>query len=185
MVKQQVISDSALLQMMRHASSRERGFKLLLDQYQERLYWHIRRLVAEHEDASDVLQNCLIKIVRNIDRFEGQSKLYTWMYRIATNEALSFLDRQKRKAASSMDETSGMYLAAETHFDEAQAESLLRTAIAALPQRQQEVFCMRYFEERPYQEIADLLGLSVGSLKASYHHAAKKIEAAVKAANLY
>lgn len=185
MAEQHLISDTDLLQMMRTASSRDRGFKLLLDQYQERLYWQIRRLVTEHDDASDVLQNALVKIIRNIDRFQEQSKLYTWMYRIATNEALSFLERQKRKGTTSIDGTTALQLAAATPFDEGHTEQLLQTAIRSLPKRQQEVFNLRYFEDRSYQDIADLLNLSVGSLKASYHHAVKKIEATIKAASLY
>ncbi|MCB0606832.1 MAG: sigma-70 family RNA polymerase sigma factor [Lewinellaceae bacterium] len=148
--------------------------------YQERLYRHIRRLVIDHEDANDVLQNCLIKAFRAIDRFEGKSGLYTWLYRIASNEAFTFLERKKRKMAASIDGEDQLAAAnrlrADSYFNGDEAQALLHRALTGLPDKQREVFTLRYFEDMGYQEMSDMLGTSVGALKASYHHAVKKIE---------
>ena len=146
--------------------------------YQERLYWHIRRMVHGHDDANDVLQNCLVKVFRNIGKFEQKSQLYTWLYRIATNEAITFLRKQKKGALSLDDEEmhAANQLAADSFFDGSKAQRLLQEAIQLLPEKQKQVFNLRYFEEMPYQEMSELLETSPGALKASYHHAVKKIE---------
>lgn len=175
------MSDDEILVMIADPRQREQGFRCLMEAYQERLYHHVRRMVVEHADAADVLQNTLVKVYRHIDRFRGQSQLYTWLYRIATNEALTFLERQKRQitALKQTDEEAAFYLQrlpAEVELDSRQVQQLLQEAIALLPPRQRMVFSLRYFEEMTYQEMAGMLEVSEGGLKANYHHAVKKIE---------
>lgn len=177
-------SDDEILQLLQEPQSYQKGFRLLLSKYKERLYWHIRRMVDHHEDANDVVQNCFVKVYRNIHKFEGKSKLYTWLYRIATNEALTLLEKRKRIATTSLDHTDAAWhnrLEAGTEINGTTAESLLRQALTKLPEKQRMVFEMRYFEELNYNTISENIGTSVGALKASYHHAVKKIEAFVKA----
>ncbi len=182
------ITDEQILILLQSQRDYERGFRLLLEKYQERLYWHIRRMVFEHEDANDVVQNCLVKVYRNISKFEGKSKLFTWLYRIATNEAITFLNKRKRLAASSIDNEDlnlSNRLQADNWFDGDAAQVVLQKAIQQLPDKQRLVFNMRYFDEMSYQDISDTLGTSVGALKASYHHAAKKIEHFCKNVELF
>ncbi len=164
----------------------ERGFRLLMEKYQERLYWQIRRMVLHHEDANDVLQNCLIKVFRSFQTFEGKSKLYTWLYRIATNEAITFLNKKRQKFTASLDDeesTAGRSisnrLTADSFFEGGEAQLRLQEAIGQLPDKQRLVFNLRYFDEMPYQEMSAMLGTSEGALKASFHHAVKKIESYV------
>ncbi len=154
-----------------------------MEQYQERLYWHVRRLVGGHEDANDVLQNCFIKVYRSIRDFEKKSKLYTWLYRIATNEAITFLNQKKRLAASSIDDEErhlANQLKAEAYIDGEELQQRLLMALELLPEKQRLVFNMRYFDELSYQEMSDVLGTSTGALKASFHHAVKKVEAFIR-----
>jgi RNA polymerase sigma-70 factor (ECF subfamily) len=175
--------DEQILELLGSAHTYERGFRLLMSQYKERLYWHIRRMVLVHNDADDVLQNTFIKIYKGIAHFEGKSKLYTWLYRIATNEAISFLQQKARQSTASLDDVENALssrLKADTWFDGDAVQQKLQEAIAALPEKQKQVFQLRYYDEMPYEEMATLLGTSVGALKASFHHAAKKIEAAFK-----
>lgn len=165
--------------LLRDKRTREQGFRLLMHRYQQRLYGHIRRMVYSHDDANDVLQNCLLKAYRHLDRFQGQSALYTWLYRIATNETLTFLKRQQRRSARTVsdgDAAAGAQLQAEAAVDGEAVQRQLAEALDKLPSRQRQVFVLRYYDELSYQEMADILGTSVGSLKASYHHAVKKIE---------
>lgn len=174
------ISDDKLLRLLQRPDSRELGFRLLMSAYQERLYWHIRKIVGSHEDADDVLQNCLIKVLRNIDRFEGKSQLYTWLYRIATNEALTFLKKAKRQATKSIDDEVAVFqLQAEPPMDGDLAKRKLENAVGNLPEKQQVVFRLRYYEEMSYKDMSARLKTSQGALKASYHHAVKKVEAAL------
>ncbi len=178
------ISDDHILSLLQKEATYEEGFKLLVEKYQERLYWHIRRLVTEHDDANDVIQNSLIKIYRNIDKFEHKSKLYTWLYRIATNESLSFLKQKKRKATNSIDDESlglNRPLTADAYVDGDDIQRKLKAAINTLPEKQRIVFNMRYYDALSYQDISDILSTSIGALKASYHHAAKKIEQHLRA----
>ncbi|MEZ4919265.1 MAG: RNA polymerase sigma factor [Saprospiraceae bacterium] len=171
--------DEQILLLLRQEAHFDRGFRLLMSTYQERLYWHIRRMVDSHADADDVLQNTLIKIYKGILRFEGKSALFTWLYRIATNESLSFLQSKKRRQASALDDPDSNIssnLTADSWFDGDAAQEKLQHAIAALPEKQRAVFTMRYFEEMPYHEMAEIMETSVGALKASFHHASKKIE---------
>ncbi len=173
------VEDHILLQLLQQRQTRDRGFRLLVDQYGERLYAQVRRLVIEHDDANDVLQNALVKIYRNIDRFKEQSRLYTWMYRIATNEALDWLEQQKRRRALSLEDEAqwvGDTLAGDQHFDGDAAQRHLHMAIATLPPKQRAVFNLRYFEEMSYREMSEVLATSEGALKASYHHATRKVE---------
>ncbi len=153
--------------------------KLLMDKYQEPLYRHLRAMVRSHDDASDLLQNCFIKAYQRIGQFEGKSKLYTWLYRIAANEAITFLRGQKRRATDSMDDANDAIrqaLKAEESLDADAVEELLQRAMQTLPDKQKQVFVLRYYDEMPYEEMSKVLGTSVGALKASYHHAVKKIE---------
>ncbi|NRA48686.1 MAG: RNA polymerase sigma factor [Phaeodactylibacter sp.] len=146
--------------------------------YQERLYWHVRKMVGTHSDADDVLQNCLIKVFRNIHRFEGKSQLYTWLYRIATNEALTHLKRAQKQATDSIDGEAAVFqLHAESPIDGDQVQRKLEAALATLPEKQKQVFQLRYYEEMSYKEMSVKLKTSQGALKASYHHAVKKVEA--------
>lgn len=173
------MTDEQLLVLLQNETSKERGFRLLVEQYQERLYWHIRRMVTEHEDANDVIQNTFIKVFRSIDRFKGNSALYTWLYRIATNESITFINSRKKKATAALDSEENSLsnqLEADDYFDGDQAQVLLQKALQGLPQKQRLVFQLRYYEELSYQEMSEVLDTSVGALKASYHHAVKKIE---------
>jgi len=154
----------------------EQGFRLLMVTYQERLYAHIRRMVNEHEDANDVLQNTFIKVFRSIERFQGNSQLYTWLYRIATNETITFLNKKKKKSTTSIDNEElniANRLSADSYFDGESAQRSLKRALESLPEKQKLVFNMRYYDEMPYQVISEVLETSVGALKASYHHAVK------------
>lgn len=175
------VTDEQIMELLRSGQGFERGFRLLVAQYRERLYWHIRRLVLVHDDADDVLQNTFIKVYKGILQFEGKSKLYTWLYRIATNEALSFLQSQSRHSSQSIDESNSLWinrLQADEWFNGDEVQAQLQVAIAQLPDKQKQVFHLRYYDEMPYEEMSQLLNTSVGALKASFHHAVKKIEGA-------
>ena len=172
--------DLVLLQQFREPATKEQGFTGIIKKYQEKLYWHIRRMVVDHEDANDVLQNLFIKVWKGLENFREDSRLYTWLYRIATNECLSFIEQQKRKASISMDEVVEVLsnkVKAESNFDANKLEWKLQLAIQQLPEKQRVVFNLRYYDEMPYEEMSRILDTSEGALKASYHHAAKKIEA--------
>ncbi len=178
--------DQILLARFREEGTRERAFTDILKKYSERLYWHIRRLVVSHDDAHDVLQNVSIKVWRALADFREDAALYTWLYRIATNEALSFLESQKRRAFRSLSDHEGALenkLVAEKGFDARKAEWQLQRAIQALPEKQRVVFNLRYYDEMPYEQMSEVTGTSVGALKASYHHAVKKVEAFFKNAS--
>jgi RNA polymerase sigma-70 factor (ECF subfamily) len=173
------ISDDQILQSIRNREKWEHGFRLLLAKYQERLYWAIRRFVIAHEDADDVFQNTMIKVHQHIDRFESKSSLYTWLYRIATNESISYLKRKNKRAGGSLDNDETKIsdrLVADPYFDGDAAEIALQEAVHALPEKQKLVFRMRYFEEMSYRDMSAALGTSEGALKASFHHAVKKVE---------
>ncbi len=178
------LSEQELVKQLQNERSRDKAFRVLVLQYQERLYWHIRKIVNSHEDANDVIQNAFIKIYRNINKFKGDSKLYTWLYRIATNESLTFLKKQKRRTTEAIDNPdinlANQLSSSSDDIDGDAVQQILEKAIETLPEKQKLVFRMRYFEETPYQELSEILGTSVGGLKASYHHAAKKIEEFVR-----
>jgi RNA polymerase sigma-70 factor (ECF subfamily) len=173
------IQDTELLLQFRDPATREKGFTAIIRKYQEKLYWHIRRMVVEHEDANDVLQNVFIRVWNGLDNFREDSQLYTWLYRIATNECLSYLEQQKRKSSASLDEMEGGLsnkVIADKYFDPNKLEWKLQLAIQQLPEKQRIVFTLRYYDEMPYEEMSRVLDTSEGALKASYHHAVKKIE---------
>lgn len=177
------ISDSEILSLIKDEKSSDKGFELLMLKYQEQTYWHIRRILLDHENANDVLQNTFIKVWKNIDKFRADSKLYTWIYRIARNEAISFIKSNKSKYYVSLGEMSddfGEQLKADVFFDGSSIQRKLQKAVATLPNRQRMVFNMRYYEAMSYQAIADVVGVSIGTLKASYHIAVKKIESFLK-----
>jgi RNA polymerase sigma-70 factor (ECF subfamily) len=171
--------DNELLILFRSPETKEKAFTQIVKKYQERLYWHIRRLVVGHDNANDVLQNVFIRVWKGLENFREDSQLYTWLYRIATNESLSFLDQQKKKSSVSLsDVESGLSnkVMAEEHFDASKMEWKLQLAIQQLPDKQRVVFTLRYYDEMPYEEMSQVLETSEGALKASYHHAVKKIE---------
>lgn len=175
--------DLALLAEFKNEATREKAFTLLVRKYQERLYWHIRRLVAEHEDTNDILQNVFIKVWKNLAEFRGDSNLYTWLYRIATNESLTWIEQQKKRSSLSLDSDENPIagkLVAQKGFDANKLEWRLQQGIQSLPEKQRVVFCLRYYDEMPYEEMSVVLDTSVGALKASYHHAVKKIESFIK-----
>lgn len=153
-------------------------FDGLVSDYKERLYWHIRRMVISHDDADDVLQNTFIKVFNNLGDFKGESKLYTWLYRIATNESLTFLKKKARRLHindEQLQQNLTANLRSDPYFDGDALQIKLRNAINGLPPRQKQVFLLKYYDEMPYSEISAILETSEGSLKASYHHAVKKI----------
>ena len=173
--------DKALLTAFREERTKETAFTELVKLYQERLYWHVRRMVGDHDDAHDILQNVFIKVWKALADFREQSQIYTWLYRIATNETLTFLEKKKRRASVSLDNEdyalSERVPAGEPSVDGEQLQARLQKAIDGLPDKQKLVFNLRYFDEMPYEKMSEILGTSVGALKASYHHAVKKIEA--------
>ena len=171
--------DKELLEKFRDPSTKENAFTAIVRKYQEKLYWHIRRLVVDHDDANDVLQNVFIKVWKGLENFREDAKLYTWLYRIASNEALSFLEQRKKRASVPFDDVSGGLsenLKADKDFDAFKLEWKLHLAIQQLPEKKKIVFSLRYYDEMPYEEMSRVLDTSEGALKASYHHAAKKIE---------
>lgn len=170
--------DQQILEEFSSPVTREAAFNQLVVKYQERLYWHIRNMVLDHDDADDVLQNTLVKVWKSLEKFRSDSGLYTWLYRIATNESLSFLKQKKRNSASTLDIESEMSLKLEADpwFNGDEIQLKLQKAILELPKKQALVFNMKYFEEMKYEEMSEILGTSVGALKASYHHAVKKLE---------
>ena len=171
--------DKELLVQFRDPVTKERAYTTIIRKYQERLYWHVRRMVVEHEDANDVLQNMFIKVWKGLENFREDSQLYTWLYRIATNECLTFIEQQKKRTSVSIsDEESGLSqkIKADSHFDANKLEWKLQLAIQQLPEKQRIVFNLRYYDEMPYEEMSKVLETSEGALKASYHHAAKKVE---------
>ena len=171
--------DKELLIQFKELPNKEKAFTAIIKKYQEKLYWHIRRMVVEHEDTNDILQNMFVKVWKGLENFREDSQLYTWLYRIATNECLTFLEQQKRRYAISMDEEdTGLTnkVKASEGFDVNKLEWKLQIAIQKLPEKQRIVFNLRYYDEMPYEQMSRVLETSEGALKASYHHAAKKIE---------
>ncbi len=165
---------------LKSENSRELAFKELISLYKERLYWHIRKIVINHDDADDVLQNSFIKVYRNIEGFKGESKLYSWMYRIATNESITFINSKAKINSTSSEEIKNRAienLESDVYFEGDEIQLKLQRAIAGLPQKQQLVFNMKYFDDITYEELSEILDTSVGALKSSYHLAVKKITA--------
>jgi RNA polymerase sigma-70 factor (ECF subfamily) len=171
--------DQVLISSLQQPATRDAAFTQLVVTYQQRLYWHIRRMVTDHEDTNDILQNVFIKVWRGVDNFRSESNLYTWLYRIATNETLSWLEQQKRRISVPMgdsDNSAVNKLEAQQGYDPNKIEWRLQQAIQTLPEKQRIVFSLRYYDEMPYEQMAEVLETSAGALKASYHHAVKKVE---------
>ena len=172
-----MLEEEVLIERLKDPLTREASYRTLISTHKQRLYWHIRKIVLNHEDADDVLQNTFIKVFRHIEGFNGDSKLYSWMYRIATNESISFLNKKAKHLhvdMKTLQEQSVDNLRADVFFDGDEIQLKLQKAIITLPQKQQLVFNMKYFDDLKYEEISEILGTSVGALKASYHHARKK-----------
>ncbi len=159
------------------------AFDLIVNQYKKQLYWHIRKIVILHEDTDDVLQNTFIKVWRYLENFKQDSKIYTWLYRIATNEAITFINNKKKKSEEPI-ENYEYYLSntleSDEYFEGNEAQLILQKAILTLPEKQRIVFNMKYFDEIKYEDMSEILETSTGALKASYHHAVKKIESFIK-----
>ncbi len=176
-------TDTELLEKFKNPETKEAAFNELVEKYHQKLYWHIRRLVVDHDDANDVCQNMFIKVWRNLHKFKANSKLYTWLYRIATNESLTFLNKKKRRTSTPLqteDYDLSQQLKADPYFDGDEVQVKLQNAIELLPEKQKIVFMMRYYEEMKYDDMSEVLETSVGALKASYHHAVKKIQKYMK-----
>lgn len=178
-----MIDEKLLVSQLKNSSTQEKAFRTLMSLYKERLYWHIRKIVLTHDDTDDVLQNTFIKVFKNINSFKGNSKLYSWMYRIATNEAITFINKKATKQHIDISELQHK-MVDKLHNDDDytgdEIQQLLQKAIIALPQKQQLVFNMKYFDEMKYKDMSEVLGTSVGALKASYFQAVKKIETFLK-----
>lgn len=173
------LEDQELIEKLIGEDTRNFAFNQLVRKYQERIYWHVRKMVLDHDDTDDIVQEVFIKIWKNLHRFRQDSKLYTWIYRIATNECLNFLKKKKRASLLSLTDyqevlVSKLGMAVQMDGDE--IEMRLQKALLTLPDKQRMVFNMKYFDDMKYEEISDITETSVGSLKASYHHAVKKIE---------
>ena len=169
--------------MFRDDNSRNYAYNLIVRKYQERLYYHIRRMVITHEDADDVVQNTLIKAWKGLPKFKEEAQLYTWLYRIATNESITFLNKKKKRffiPIVDVEHELSQSLESDEQYSGDEIQLTLQKAILTLPEKQRLVFNMRYYDEMKYDEIAEVLGTSVGALKASYHHAVKKIENYIK-----
>jgi RNA polymerase sigma-70 factor, ECF subfamily len=175
----QETDDKQIIDLYRSEATRDRSLELLIGKYQKRLYWHIRKIVISHDDTDDVLQNTFIKLWKALVNFREESALFTWIYRIATNEALGFLRQKQRMATSSIHPIEHLLaksLESDKYFSGDAIQLKLQQAILSLPEKQRIVFNMRYYDEMPYEQMSQILDTSVGALKASYHIAAKKIE---------
>jgi len=177
------IQESEIIELMSSEKTREKGVRQMMDAYQSRLYWHIRRIVVDHDLAQDTLQDTFIKAYQNFHQFKQDSQLYTWLYRIATNESLQQLKKSKRMQKSDEDTEHHLQnLVADNVSAEAEEiQVLLQKAIQSLPEKQKLVFTMRYYDDLPYEEISKILDMSVGTLKTNYHYAKQKVEEYIKA----
>ena len=172
-------TENQFINALKNPETQDLAFRKLVSDYKERLYWQIRKIVINHDDADDVLQNTFVKVFKNIKKFKGNSSMYTWMYRIATNESLNFINKKSKQMGISgekfiLDKIN--LLEADPYFEGDIIEIKLHKAIANLPQKQRIIFNMRYFDKMKYEKISEILGTSVGGLKASYHHAKNKIK---------
>jgi RNA polymerase sigma-70 factor (ECF subfamily) len=175
--------EELIIQKIRNEDTRNYGFNLLVCEYQERIYWHVRKMVVDHDDADDLVQEIFVKVWKNLSSFREDSKLYTWIYRIATNECLTFLKKKKRKYFIPIVDVSkelSEKLDEDVSISGDEVQLILQKALLMLPDKQRIVFNMKYFDEMKFTEIAEITGTSVGALKASYHHAVKKIEEFIK-----
>ncbi|RQP11246.1 RNA polymerase sigma factor [Parapedobacter defluvii] len=173
------MEDAQILDKFADKRTRDEAFAQLLKKYQQKIYWHVRRLVIDHDDADDLVQDIFVKVWKNLGNFREDAQLYTWLYRIATNECITFLNKKKQRQNVSLDDESSAYLADSltdtNYFNGTQAQLKLQQALLTLPEKQRMVFNMKYFDDLKYEEISEIVGTSVGALKASYHLAVKKI----------
>ena len=177
-------TDEVLLELFHEPSSQNRAFDLLVLKYQEQLYWVVRRLVIDHDDTNDIIQNVFIKVWSNLGTFREDSKLYTWLYRIAINESLGFLNSKRMRIFvpfGDVEKQLNQKLTDDNYFEGNEIQIMLQKAILTLPEKQRIVFNLRYYNEMPYEQMSEILGTSVGALKASYHLAMKKVEKYLKA----
>ena len=173
-------SEVEIVEQLRNPDTRRKAFTGVVEEYSEKLYWLIRKMVLSHDDANDILQNTFLKAWSNLENFRGEAKIFTWMYKIALNEAITFLNRQRAINCVSIDDADVFMLerlTGDEYFDGDSLQLKFEEAILSLPEKQRIVFQMKYHEEMKYEDMSDILGTSVGALKASYHHATKKIEA--------
>ncbi len=176
------MEETQLIEALRHPKTRQAAFRVLVDQYQSRIYAHLMRMVGQSEDAADLTQEVMLKIWKHLDSFQGRSKLYTWIYLIATNEGLAFLEIKKKKSTISLDSelyAGAVQIAASQDMDGEDDQKRLQYALDQLPPKQRQVFLLRYYDEMPYSDMSEVLGTSEGALKASYHHAVHKIQASL------
>jgi RNA polymerase sigma-70 factor (ECF subfamily) len=174
------VEDAEILQKFTNEKTRQEAFNLLLNKYQQKIYWHIRRMVINHDDSDDLVQDVFIKVWKNLENFRNDSQLYTWIYRIATNECITFLNKQKQKNNTPLDEVSAELaesLVEPSYFNGNDIQLKLQKAVLTLPEKQRLIFNMKYYDDMKYEEISEILGTTVGALKASFHIAVKKIEA--------
>ena len=175
-----MLKEISFIEQLKNKETQEKAFRELMTLYKERLYWHIRKIVISHSDADDVLQDTFVKVFKNIHKFKGDSKIYSWMYRIATNESITHLNKMaKLNKIDNITLQTQMVekLYSDIYFDGDEIQLKLQKALATLPEKQRLVFNMKYFDDMKYDDISEILNTSVGALKASYHHARKKIEA--------
>lgn len=176
------MTDKEIIELYK-AGQREKAFSEIVESYSERLYWHVRRFLCSHEDTDDLLQEIFIKVWSSLSSFRGESQLYTWIYRIATNESLNFLQKQKIRAALRFEDITSKLddkIDDDTGVDGNEAQKALMKAVSRLPSKQKTVFIMRWFDDLSYEDISEILGTSVGALKASYHFAQEKIRAEIE-----
>lgn len=179
-------NETEVLALLQNSETLRQGFEMIVSQYSEQLYWQIRRMVLSHEDANDLLQNTFLKAWSSIDYFRAEAKLSTWLYRIALNECLTFLNKQRAASTVSLDDPEAaalQKLECDPYFSGDNVQKLLQKALLTLPEKQRMVFNLKYYQEMKYEEMSEIFGTSVGALKASYHHAVKKIEKFLEEAN--
>lgn len=177
------MEDKELLEKLRNEESRNYAFNLLARKYQERIYWHVRKMVIDHDDADDLVQDVFVKVYKSIGKFREDAQLYTWIYRIATNECLTFLNKKRKRFFLPIGDVEGELnkkLDTSNNIDGDEIQMKLQKALLKLPDKQRMVFNMKYFDDMKYEDIANITDTSVGALKASYHHAVKKIEENLK-----
>ena len=178
-----MVDEITLVEQLQDVQTKEKAFRVLISEYKERLYWHIRKIVISHDDADDVLQNTFIKVFKGIDNFKQDSKLYSWMYRIATNESITFINKRAKERnvdITEIKQSLATSLQSDEWFSGDEIQLILQEAVSQLPEKQQLVFNMKYFDNMKYDQISEILETSVGGLKASYFHAVKKIEQYIK-----
>lgn len=182
------IDEKKLVKDLQTPETAHQAFDTLMRTYGEQIYWQIRKMVQSHEDANDLLQNCFIKAWKNIHNFRGDARLTTWLYKIAVNESINFLNKERQRQGMTVEDGDDSYrlvnIESDPYFDGDALQIELQKAIAQLPEKQRLVFNMRYYDEMKYEEMSEILGTSVGALKASYHHAVKKITASIESAEL-